>query len=103
MEQEQRGQPLLAVEGMERRSVDLAVHEVESDRLAARDRLEEDFEEADPDLLDLGVRASLSVITLDKRDLDAADRRRATWLGLEQADVRRQVALHAAVSSSGRR
>ena len=73
MEQEQRGQPLLPVEGMERRSLDLAVHEVESDRLAAGDRIEEDFKETDPDLLDPSSETSLGVIALDERDLDAAD------------------------------
>ena len=81
--------------------LDLAVDEVETDRLAAGDRIQEDFEEADPDLPDPGVRTSLGVVALDQRDLDAADDRHAVSLGLEQANVRRQVALHDCRSSSG--
>ena len=91
MEQEQRGQPLLPIEGVERGFLDLAVNEVESDRLTPGDGIQEDLEEADPDLRSPSVPTSLSVIALNERDLDAADARYSVRLCLEEADVRRQV------------
>ena len=100
MEQEQRGQSLLPIEGVERHSLDLAVHEVESDRLTADDRIQEDFEKADPDLLHPSARTSLGVVALDEWDLDAANARHTAWLRLEEAGVRRQIPLHNAAPSS---
>jgi hypothetical protein len=99
VEQEQRGQALLAVQGMQGRAVDLSVHEVEPEGLAAGDGVQQCLEEDRADLLDGGTGTPLRVVALDEWDLDPVDAWGTGRARLEEPGVRRQVALHVAASS----
>jgi hypothetical protein len=75
VEKEQRGQPLLSVEGTERPVLDPAVDEIESDRvgLVADDRSEKGVQEVGADPPDHVATTALCVVALEQRDLDAFD------------------------------
>ena len=75
VKQEQRGEPLLTIEGLERPRFDPTVDEVQADSLRgfAYDSGVERIEEVDADPLDTTALASLRVIALEKRNLDPLD------------------------------
>ena len=100
VEQEERGQALLPVERLEPPVVDLAVDEVQADRLAAGDRLVQSVEKGAADLVDPWGHASLGVVALDQRDLDVRHPRRRLVGLREHAGVGGGVALHDGSSPS---
>lgn len=78
MQKEEGGQSLLAVEWLQCAvRLELAIDEVEADgvRVGSGDSTAERTEETVADLVDLLTTASLGVIALDERDLDASDDR----------------------------
>ena len=94
VQQEQRGEALLAVEGPKRPVVDLAVDEVEADGrwFVAGDGAAEDVEEVGADPPNRVALAALRVVALEERDLDALDGDAIVgWSSLVRAknDVRR--------------
>ena len=107
VQQEQRGEALLAVERPQRSLVDPAVDEVQPDgrRLVAGDGGAEDIEEVGADPPDRIALAALGVVALEERDLDALDGEAVVGLVVAgQGEERRPTALggHASTSSGWR-
>ena len=99
VQEKQRGEALLPVERLERPVVHLAVDEVEADRPAACQGLVQSLEEGAADVVDARIVASLGVVPLDQRDLDARDLAVIVAALPEHASERCRVTLHACDSS----
>ena len=103
MDEEQRGESLLAVERLEDAAVDLAVDEVQTDRLATSDRAHQDLDEVPANLPGDGVRPALGEVALDEGDLDPLDAASIAERLLEHVEVGGEVPLHDVASSSASR
>jgi len=93
MEEEQRGESLLAVEGLERSVAHLAVNEVESDWLDSGGCPMKNVEKVVANRRRRGVGTTLRVAALDERDLDLMDDGSVNAMLLEEPDVGRDEAI----------
>ena len=95
MEQEERGEALLAVEGLQNTVLNIPVDEVEAEVAVRCGRLDDLVQEAVAEGRRLLVVTTLGDVALDDRDRDLPDRRTVPRRLVEESEERCRIALHA--------